>query len=258
LEKNKMNKNISFKLFSIASLLVLIFSVRIVHPTTASISPISIMAVPGASDSVVYTITRVYQAPDDASRVIDVLSPGTHFNILGYNDSGTFIAVAKEGQSLTSGWIPTSQVTRAYLSGTSRSLSLGYLSPNSTSRIETVLTPGQEVKVLGHSPDGSWLAIENPTSLRTPLYWVARQDIGLPSVVAKTSSLTMVYAKPTNGSLIMNVLIPTYQLVLIGRTSDNARYAAEDFISGKYIGWVMSSDLAGGSNRELLPVTPLK
>jgi hypothetical protein len=251
-----MNKDISFKLFSIASILALIFSVRIVNRTTMSASPISIMAVQGASDSVIYTITRVYQAPNDTSRVIEVLSPGTHFNIISYDASGTFIAVAKEGQDLTSGWIPTSQVVRTYISGTSSSLSIGYLSPNSTSRIETVLTPGQVVKVFGHNQDGSWLAVENPASVRNPFYWVARQDIRLPVVVAKTSSLTMVYAKPISSSLITNVLFPTDPLVLIDRTSDDAWYAAEDISSGKFVGWLISSDLVGGINRELLPVIP--
>jgi hypothetical protein len=251
-----MNKDISFKLFSIASILALIFSVRIVNRTTMSASPISIMAVQGASDSVIYTITRVYQAPNDTSRVIEVLSPGTHFNIISYDASGTFIAVAKEGQDLTIGWIPTSQVARTYISGTSRSLSIGYLSPNTTSRIETVLTPGQVVKVFGHNQDGSWLAVENPASVRNPFYWVARQDIRLPVVVAKTSSLTMVYAKPISSSLITNVLFPTDPLVLIDRTSDDAWYAAEDISSGKFVGWLMSSDLVGGINRELLPVIP--
>jgi hypothetical protein len=251
-----MNKDISFKLFSIASILALIFSVRIVNRTTMSASPISIMAVQGASDSVIYTITRVYQAPNDTSRVIEVLSPGTHFNIISYDASGTFIAVAKEGQDLTIGWIPTSQVARTYISGTSRSLSIGYLSPNTTSRIETVLTPGQVVKVFGHNQDGSWLAVENPASVRNPFYWVARQDIRLPVVVAKTSSLTMVYAKPISSSLITNVLFPTDPLVLIDRTSDDAWYAAEDISSGKFVGWLISSDLVGGINRELLPVIP--
>ncbi len=50
--------------------------------------------------------------PDDSSRVNDVLSPGTHFNILGFNASGSFIEIAKEGQSVASGWVTSSAVSR--------------------------------------------------------------------------------------------------------------------------------------------------
>lgn len=239
-----------------AGLLVLTLSLGIIQQAAAAQPAIDIIAVSNASNSSVYSVTRVYLEPSFTSRVVETLSPGAHINILGYNSSGTFTAIVKEGMSSISGWIVTSQVLRAYIDGTSLSLAIGYMAQNSASPVATVLTPGEMVKVIGHSVDGDWLAIANPVSVKNPIFWAPRYDIKLPAVVSRTLSLTMVHASPTNDSKIINVLNPTYELSLISRTSDNAWYAVDDSSSGKYIGWVMSGDLVNGTNRELLPTIP--
>lgn len=253
-----MNKKVNQLQFLIAGILIFTLSLAFSRPAKASHIPSTIVAMPSGSNGNVYSITRVYAEPDDASRVVDVLSPGTHFNILGFNTSGSYIQIATEGQSLASGWVTSSEVSRHLTSSTSRSLTMAYLEPNSKSQIASVFTPGEEVKVLGHSADGSFLAIKNANSVKNPVYWVATNDMKLSDVIAITATLTKFYIKPDTSSRITNVLPPTQQVVLIGRYSTSGWYAVEDVRTNNFIGWALSNDLIGAIDRELLPVIPMR
>jgi hypothetical protein len=253
-----MNKKVILSKLLVVGMFIFTLSVAFSQPVKASHIPVDIVAIPSESGAQVYSLTRVYSEPDDASRMVEVLSPGTHFNILGFTQDGSFIEIGKEGQSLPSGWVASSQVTRNHLDGTSLSLTQAYLLPSSSSKVATLVTPGTELQVLGHSVDGAWLAIDNPGSMKTPIYWIAASAVRLPEVIAQTSTLTKAYISPDTSSRITNVLPPAQQVTLIGRNSTNSWFAVEGAHSSKYIGWVQSSDLDGGLNRELLPVLSMK
>jgi hypothetical protein len=253
-----MNKKVNPLQFLLAGMLIFILSLAFSQPAKADHNQITIVAIPSESSAKVYSLTRVYSEPDDSSRVVDVLSPGTHFNILGLNTSGSFIEIAKEEQSMPAGWVTASEVTRNLISGTSQSFDLAYLEPSSMSQITTVVTPGEQVKVLGHSQDGSFLAITKAGSVPGAIAWVASSEIKLPDVTAMTASLSKFYIKPDTSSSITSVLPPAIQVILVGRNSSSSWFAVEDVHSTKFIGWAQSSDLVGGINRELLPVLPMR
>ena len=253
-----MNKKVNLLQILIAGLFVFTLSLAFSQAAKASHTLITIVAIPSESNADVYSITRVFSEPDDSSRVVDVLSPGAHLNILGYNASGSFIEIAKEGQSLASGWVSASGVSRKLIDSSASYLTKAYLQPSSSSSVTGIITPGTEFQVLGHSVDGAWMAISNPSSLRVPLYWVATSDIKLPDVIAQTASLTKFYLKPDTNSSITDVRPPTFQVISIGRNSTNDWYAVADIRSDKFIGWVQSNDLIGGMNKELLPVIPVR
>jgi hypothetical protein len=239
---------------------LLIFTLSLVFSKSvkASHTPIDIVSIPSESSGAVYSITKVYSEPDDASRLVEVLSPGTHFNILGFTSSGAFIEIAKEGQSVPSGWVTASQVSFNHLDGTSRSLTQAYLLPSSTSQVASIVIPGEELQVLGHSVDGAWMAIDNLGSIKAPIYWVAASDIKLPDVIAQTVSLTKFYMRPDSSSSVTDVLSPVNQVTLFGRNDTSSWFAVKDVLSNEFIGWAQSSDLGGGMNRELLPVLSMR
>lgn len=253
-----MNKKVTLFQILIAGMLIFTLSMAFTQPAKASHTPIAIVAIPSESNAEVYSITRVYLEPDDSSRVNDVLSPGTHFNILGFNASGSYTEIAKEGQSVASGWVTTSAVSLHHIDGLSRGVTQVYLQPSMTSIVASYITPGEDLQVLGHSLDGAWMAVENPSSMQTPIYWVASSDIRLPDVIAKTATLTKFYIKPDTSSLITKVLPPTQQVILIARNSTSTWFAVADVHSNKFFGWAQSNDLTGGMNKELLPVIPLR
>jgi hypothetical protein len=253
-----MNKKVSLLQFLVAGMLIFSLSLAFSQPAKAAHTPVTIVAIPSISNGKVYSIARVFSEPDDASRVVDVLSPGVHFNILGLNSSGSFIEISKDGQSVPSGWVSTSEVSRDLLGGISRSITQVYLEPSSDSQVVSIFTPGEDVKVLGHSQDGSFLAIMNASSVQRSIYWVASSDIKLPDVTAMTGSLTKLYIKPDTSSRITSVLPPAQQVTLLGRNSASSWFAVEDPQSNKFIGWAQSSDLAGGMDQELLPVVPMR
>ena len=253
-----MNKKVNLLRFLVAGMLIITMTMAFSQPARASHTPVAIAAIPSESNAAVYSITRVYSEPDDASRVLDVLSPGTHFNILGFNASGSFIAIAKEGQSAASGWVASSLVSRNLLDSSALYVTKAYLQPSSIGLVASIITPGAELQVLGHSVDGAWMAIENPLSIKTPIYWVASSDIRLPDVIAETASVTKFYLTPDTSSRITNVLPPTQNIILIGRIPAGGWYAVADIHSNKFIGWAQSNDLTGGMNKELLPITPVR
>jgi hypothetical protein len=249
-----MNKKVSLLQFLVAGILIFTLSMAFSQTARASHTSVEIVAIPSESDGQANTLARVFSEPDDASSVIEVLSPGTHFNILGFNESGSYIQIAKEGQTNPSGWLAASVVSRNHLDSTSRSITKAYAQPSSTSQFTSIVTPGEQLQVLGHSIDGLWLAIENPGSFQTPIYWIAASEITLPDVTAKTSTLTKLYLIADTSSRITNVLPPAMQVTLFGRNGTSSWFAVEDSASHKFIGWAQISDLNGGMNRELLPV----
>ena len=253
-----MNKKVNLSQILVFGMLIIALTLAFYQPAKASHTPIAIVAFPSVSIAGVYPVTRVYSEPDVASRVVDEMSLGAHFNILGLNASGSFIEIAKEGQSLPSGWVIASEVLRTQLVGTSRSRTQVHLSPSSASPIVSMVFHGTELKVLGHNVDGAWLAIENQGLMKTSIVWVNTSDIRLPDVVAQTSSLTKFYLRPDTSSSIADVRSPAYQVILIGRDSTNNWYAVAEVRTGKFIGWAQSNDLTGGINKELLPVIPIR
>jgi hypothetical protein len=253
-----MNKKVNLLHIIFAGMLVFTMTMAFSQPAKASHTPITIAVIPSESNAAVYSITRVYSEPDDTSRVIDVLSPGTHFNILGFNASSSFIEIAKEEQSAVSGWVASSLVSRNHLDSSTLYITKAYSQPSSTSTVTSIITPGTELQVLGHSVDGAWMAIENPLSIKTPIYWVDSSDIRLPGVTAQTATLTKFYLKPDSSSSVTNVLPPTQNIILIGRIRTGGWYAVADIHSNKFFGWAQSNDLTGGMNKELLPVIPVR
>jgi hypothetical protein len=254
-----MNKKVSILQFLVAGMLVFTMTMAFSQPVRASHTSVAIVAIPSESNAAVYSITRVYSEPDDASRVIDVLSPGTHFNILGFNASSSFIEIAKEGKSAASGWVASSLVSRNHLDSSALYVTKAYLQPSSTGLVASIITPGAGLQVLGHSVDGAWMAIENPLSIKTPIYWVASSDIRLPDVIAQTASLvTKFYLRPDTSSRITNVLPPSQNIALIGQIRSGGWYAVADIHTNKFFGWAQSNDLTGGMNKELLPVIPVR
>ncbi len=254
-----MNKKVSLLQFLVAGMLIITMTMAFSQPARASHTPVAIAAIPSESDAAVFSIARVYSEPDDASRVIDVLSPGAHFNILGFNTSGSFIEIAKEGGSAARGWVASSLVSRNLLDSSALYVTKAYLQPSSTGLVASIITPGAELQVLGHSVDGRWMAVENLTSMKTPIYWVASSDIRLPDVIAQTASLiTKFYLRPDTSSRITNVLPPTQNIALIGRIRTGGWYAVADIHTNKFFGWAQSNDLTGGINKELLPVIPVR
>ena len=249
-----MNKKVSLLQLLVAGMLIFVLSLAFSQTARASHTPVEIVAIPSQSDGYSVTLAKVFSEPDDASRVVEVLSPGTHFNILGFNESGSYIEIAKEGQTVPSGWMSASVVSRNHLDSISRSLTQAYALPSSTSKFASIVIPGAGLQVLGHSVDGLWLAIENPSSLQTPIYWVAASEVSLPDVTAKTSTITKLYQLADTSSRITTVLAPAKQVTLFGRNGTSSWFAVEDGTSHKFIGWAQISDLDGGLNRELLPV----
>jgi hypothetical protein len=240
-------------------MLIFTMTMAFFRPVKASHITDDIVVFSSTSSGEVNSITKVYTEPDDASYVVEVLSPGTHLNILGYNAGGTFIEIAKEGQPAANGWVALFLVSRNHLDSSALYVTKAYLQPGSTSPVASIITPGAELQVLGHSVDGAWMAIENPLSNKTPIYWVASSDIRLSDVIAQTASLiTKFYLRPDTSSRITNVLPPTRNIVLIGRIRSGGWYAVADICTNKFFGWAQSNDLTGGMNKELLPITPVR
>ena len=248
-----MDKKLFHSSVLVAGALVLILSVGYFQPATATHSAVSILAMPSESAGVTSTLAKVYAEPEDASQILDVLPPQKQVQILGLNESGAWIAIAQGNQSALAGWISASELKHDLVVGTTRTLVRTYQQPNSSSGIQSVLTPGIKVQVLGRSPDNAWVALSNAGSPGAMVQWVASSDIKLPDVIATTSNLTKLYARPDSGSAISYVLPPAQKVVLMGRNSNGTWFAAADINSKKFIGWAQVSDLVGGIDRTVLP-----
>lgn len=187
-----MFKKVNLSLFLVAGMLIFTLSLAFSQSAKAATPIVPILS---EFNGAAYTLTRVYTGPDDTSRVIEVLSPGTHFNILGFDDSGKYIEIAKDGQALPIGWVTISEVLLNHLDGMSLSLTEAYSLPSSTSPVATIFSPGTELQVLGHSQDGSFLAIQDASAPQGFAYWVPASMVKLPDVIARTAEFNKVLSK---------------------------------------------------------------
>ena len=106
-----MNKKVNLLQIIFAGMLVFTMVMAFSQPARANHLSDDIIEFSSANRGAVFSITRVYAQPNDPSRVVDVLSPGTHLNILGYNANGAFFEIAREGESVARGWVSSSSVS---------------------------------------------------------------------------------------------------------------------------------------------------
>jgi hypothetical protein len=124
---------------------------------------------------------------------------------------------------------------------TTRHLTMVYESPETNSRVETVLMPATEVSLAGRSADGMWLALGSG--------WIQRSDIRMggdlatlavvraaQTFLATTRHLTMVYESPETNSRVETVLMPATGVRLAGRSADGKWLALGS-------GWIQRSDI---------------
>ena len=139
-------------------------------------------------------------------------------------------------------------------------LTMVYESPELDSRVETVLMPVTEVRLVGRSADGKWLALGAgwiPTgNIRTngelaalPVMQMSQSFSGV------TIGLTMVYQNPTMSSRVVDVLSPVSIVSLSGRSSDGDWLAVANIRDpGSVKGWVGRGDLQMTGDLAALPV----
>ena len=139
-------------------------------------------------------------------------------------------------------------------------LTMVHESPELDSRVETVLMPVAEVRLVGRSADGKWLALGAgwiPTgNIRTngelaalPVMQMSQSFSGV------TIGLTMVYQNPTMSSRVVDVLSPVSIVSLSGRSSDGDWLAVANIRDpGSVKGWVGRGDLQMIGDLAALPV----
>ena len=249
-----MNKKLYPLSMLVLSILVIAFQLASYQPASAIHSEVAILALPSRSTGETQSLTVVYADPEVTSQMIDVLSQGTQVQILGFSESGAWIALARPYPPFLVGWTPASEVKHDLTVASTRSLVLTHQQPSSSSRVASVLSPGASVQVVGRSVDNSWVAISTPGFPRASITWVATSELQLPGVIASTMYLSMFYLIPDDSSRVTFVSAPTHNVALIGRNTAGTWFAATDMRTDQFIGWVQGSHLDGATNRSLLPI----
>lgn len=251
-----MNKKLN--LVPYLTLVALVFAVLLPSCQAKTTAPanVNILFVPSAFAGRTLASATVYSAPDSNSQSINMLDPGTFLHILGLNESGKWIAIAQTNQPIMIGWISKALVEHKIITGTTRSLVLGYQKPDSSSMVIEAHSPAEVLNLLGRDESGTWFAVTNSHAKHPTITWVAPSDLDLPDVVATTASLTKFYLTPDTNSLVTNVLPPTYQVIVFAHNNSGSWLAAEDIHSNKFIGWVQVGDLKSGVDQALLPILP--
>ncbi len=249
-----MNKKLYPISFLALTILVIAFQLASFQPARAVHSEIAILSLPSGSAGETQYSTKVYTEPEPTSAVIRLLAPGTQVHILGFSESGAWMAISQAYPPYLINWIPASDVISNVMVGTTRSLALSHQQPDSSSRVMSVLSPGASVQVVGRSVDNSWIAIATPGFPQASITWIATSELQLPGVIASTMYLSMFYLTPDDSSRVTFVSAPTHNVALIGRNSASTWFAATDMRTDQFIGWVQGSHLDGGMNRSLLPI----
>ena len=249
-----MNKKLYPLSFLALSILGVAFQLASYQPASAVHSEIAILSLPSGSSGETQYSTKVYTEPETTSAVIRQLAPGTQVHILGFSESGAWMAISQAYPPYLINWIPASDVISNLMVGTTRSLVISHQEPDSSSRAMSVLSPGASVQVVGRSVDNSWIAIATSGFPRASITWIATSELQLPDVIASTMYLSMFYLTPDDSSRVTFVSAPTHNVALIGRNTAGTWFAAADTRTDQFIGWVQGSHLDGGMDRSMLPV----
>lgn len=164
----------------IAGLLAAAFSLASYRPAAANHTAVAIVAYPAESVGQTYSLVKLYAEPDDSSTLLSVVAPGKQIDILGLSENGAWIAIAKDNEARLAGWLATSEVRKNIIVGTTLTLVKVYRQPDTSSSLAEVIPPAAKVQVLGHNPDGSWIAIARPVTKGTSIRWVAASELKMP------------------------------------------------------------------------------
>ncbi len=241
----------------VAGILAAVMVMAAFQPAAANHVAAAILVYPAESIGQTRSVARVYAEPDESSAMLRVVSPGKQIQILGLSENGGWIAMAKDDQVGTAGWVSIADVKESLVIGTTRALVKSYQQPDASSAVAAAFPPAAKVQVLGHNVDSSWVAIARISAGQRLISWVSASDLKMPDVQGTTASLARFYLRPDTKGQIMGVLLPAQQVILIGRNPSGTWFAAADVSGNKFIGWVQAGDMKISGDRATLPVLPV-
>jgi hypothetical protein len=249
-----MNTKVNRKVLFFTAMLVVAFLLTTFQKATATHQAVPILAVALETHAVTRTLGMVYAEADDKSALLTVLEPGKQVKIIGVDESGDWVAIAKADQNSLAGWISKSAIEQDLVVGTTRYLVQVHQSPDSLSEVSYVLTPGENVQVLGSNPDNTWIAIVGPGSTRATVSWVKADELKVPNNIAIAKFLTMVYQRPDTTSKVTYVLSPAQKVTLLGRDNSGSWLALVTVQDERFIGWAHAGDLSSDIDLARLPI----
>jgi hypothetical protein len=176
-----MNRKSFYPSFLLAGALVIGLFLAVFQSASATHQAVGILAMPGESASTTTSLAKVYEEPDDASQILDVLAPEKQVSILGLDETGYFAGIREVGHSEFAGWISRSDVKYNLTQAKAERMARVYQQPSVDSAIIFALSPNQTVSVVGQSAeDQSMIAVNFLSGGKTALGWVMAGDLLLP------------------------------------------------------------------------------
>lgn len=220
---------------------------------------VALEALAGQTSGKTINLTKVYQQPDSSSIVVYVLQPTSEVKIMGRSEDGDWYAIAdNKNDQEAGGWIASMDLTVEKVIGEVRSLTMVYQQADSGSLVVNVLTPSQQVELLGRAAGSSWLAIRNQAGGRNSIAYVPGADVKIEREPAGTFSPVKTYLRPNQISFVIDFLVPNQKVYVIGRSADGRWLAVENAETGQFRGWVWASDLRDADQYADVPVISMQ
>ena len=122
----------------------------------------------------------------------------------------------------------------------------------------SILTPSQQVEVLGRAVGSNWLAIPSQAGGRNSVAYVFGADVKIKQESTGTYSPVNTYLHPNQISFVIDILFPNQKVYVIGRSADGKWLAVENADTGQFRGWVWAGDIRGVKEYADAPVIPIQ
>lgn len=132
-----------------------------------------------------------------------------------------------------------------------------YQQPDTSSRVVNVLPPTEKLSLMGRSEDGRWLAVAAEGKSQEPAGWIASAEVSVAVVYGETRTLAKVYQQPDASSRVIDVLTPSRQVEVLGRSAGSSWIAIRSLVAGQNAtGYVSRADLQlAGEMAETISLT---
>lgn len=225
-------------------------SERLAGPSPA----VAALSVTSAPVKATHAVVRLYGQPDPSSTAVSWIMPSTPLWVVGMSGDLTFFAVtSSEKSSDIDGWVAVGDMSYTPVVERANRIAKVYRQRDTGSAIVNMLMPGQQVRLLGISPDGKWAAVASLVAARTA-GWVPTSDLGRDYAGAQTKSLTKTYVRPDEGSAMFDLLSPGLRVVLVGRTADGSWIGLMSVDGKRFLGWARPGDVQHNMNLAALTV----
>lgn len=218
-------------------------------------SNLELVALSARTEGTTRTTVNVLQAPQEGSRVIDILTPGQQVTLMGR--SGAYYALSTHDGQMR-GWAPLGEISVETVSGTPRAMTMVYQSPDVHSTVVDMIFPGQQVEILGSTPGGEYYALAG-TDVSEPVSgYVAASDLHAENNSGHSRSVGKVYRRADTASQVVTIITPDRTFELLGRDAGGEWIAVSVAGVENFTGWMPAGEVVSEVNRLILPVIPMR